>query len=68
MDYWHYQLMKHEEPDGEVWYGIHEYYEGGTTGYTVEVIKMEGSSKEDVVWQLENVLKDIEKYGVKEYE
>jgi hypothetical protein len=21
---WHYQLMRHTEPDGEVWYGVHE--------------------------------------------
>ena len=63
---WHYQLMKHTEPDGEVWYGIHETYTSG--GYTVEPVRVMGENKEDIKWMLETMLKDIEQYGVKDYE
>jgi len=63
---WNYQLMKHTEPDGKVWYAVHEGY--GSLGYTVEPVIVTGEDKEDVKWLLETVLKDIEKYGVKDYE
>ena len=63
---WHYQLMKHTEPDGEVWYGVHESYSLG--GYTVKPVVVMGQDVEDIEWMLESVLKDIEKHGVKDYE
>ena len=63
---WHYQLMKHTEPDGEVWHAIHENYRSG--GYTVEPVRIMGEDKEDIKWMLETVLADIEKHGVKDYE
>tara|TARA_R110000803_G_scaffold111135_1_gene179564 strand:- start:208 stop:387 length:180 start_codon:yes stop_codon:yes gene_type:complete len=59
--------MKHTEPDGEVWYGVHEnYYKSG--GYTVEPVRIMGEDIEDIKWVLETVLKDIEKHGVKDYD
>ena len=64
---WHYQLMKHTEPDGEVWYGVHESYAYGV-GYTVEPVRIAGDDKEDVKWMLEKMLEDIEKHGVTDYE
>ena len=63
---WHYQLMKHTEPDDEVWYAVHEVYEGN--GYTVEPVRVQGQDKADIKWMLKHVLEDIEKYGVKDYE
>ncbi len=63
---WHYQLMKHTEPDGEVWYAVHEVYEGN--GYTVEPVRVQGQNKGDVKWLLKAVLKDLEKHGMKYYE
>ena len=63
---WHYQLMEHTEPDGEVWYGVHEKY--GSSGYTVNPVRVMGQDKEDIKWMLETILKDIEKHGVKDYE
>ena len=63
---WHYQLMKHTEPDGEVWYGIHELYEGN--GYSSNPESIRSHDKDDIKWMLETVLKDIEKHGVKDYE
>ena len=63
---WHYQLMKHTEPDGEVWYGVHEFY--GTNSYTANPVPITGDDVNDVKWMLENVLEEIEMYGVKDYE
>jgi len=58
--------MRHTEPDDEVWYAVHEVYEGN--GYTVEPVRVQGLFEEDIKWMLETVLKDIEKHGVKDYE
>jgi len=63
---WHYQLMKHTEPDDEVWYAVHEFYEGN--GHTIEPITVQGQDKADIKWLLETALKDIEKHGVRDYE
>ena len=64
---WHYQLMKHTEPNGEIWYGVHELY-AYAGGYTVEPVRIMGEDKEDIEWMLKHVLCDIEKHGVKDYE
>lgn len=63
---WHYQLMKHTEPDGGVMYAVHEFYEGD--GYTANPETIRGGNIDDIKWMLETVLKDIEKHGVKDYE
>ena len=63
---WHYQLIRHTEPDDQVWYAVHEFYEGN--GYTVEPVNIKSEDKEDIKWMLETMLKDIEKHGVKDYE
>ena len=62
---WHYQLMKHTEPDGEVWYAVHEKY--GKSGYTVEPVRSMGEDEEDVTRMLEHMLEDIIKHGVEDY-
>lgn len=64
---WHYQLMKHVEKTGDVWYGVHEIY-GKGQGYTLNTVSVDGESKEDVVWQLKAILNDIDKYEVVDYE
>jgi hypothetical protein len=58
--------MKHTEPDGEVWYGIHELYEGN--GYSSNPESIRSHDKDDIKWMLETMLGDIEKHGVKDYE
>ena len=63
---WHYQLMKHTETNGEVWFGVHEFYE--RAGYTLEPVRVQGQDIDDIKWMLKHVLEDIEKYGVKDYE
>jgi hypothetical protein len=57
--------MKHTELNGEMWYAVHEFYEGG--GYTAEPVRVMGEDKANIKWLLETMLKDIEKHGVKDY-
>ena len=63
---WHYQLMKRTEPNGEVWYGVYEFY--GMGGYTAQPVCALGDTPEEVVDQLKAMLEDIEEHGVKDYE
>ena len=65
---WHHQLMKHEEPDGTVWYGIHEYYDLPDGPVWTERAFVEGDTPEDIKWALEAMIKDIDKHGAKDYE
>ena len=62
---WHYQLIKHTEPDGGVWYAVHENYSGS---YTVEPVSIKSDDMDDIKWMLEHMREDIEKHGVKDYE
>ena len=62
---WHYQLMKHTEPDDEVWYGVHKNYSGS---YTVDPVNIKSEDQADIKWMLEAMLMDIDKHGVKDYE
>ena len=63
---WHYQVMKHVEPDGEVWHGVHEYYPF-CDGYTEEPI-LSGEDLEDIKQILKMIEQDIYRHGVKDYE
>ena len=66
---WHYQLIRHTEPDDEVWYGVHKnYYRSGSDSYTVEPVSIKSHDKDDITWMLQAMLRDIEKHGVKDYE
>ena len=64
---WHYQLTRHTEPDGKVWYAVHKNYYRSDS-YTVEPVSIKSEDKEDIKWMLEHMLEDIEKHGVKDYE
>ena len=65
---WHYQLIRHTEPDGKVWYGVHKNYYRSGSSYTAEPVSIKSADKEDIKWMLEHMLEDIEKHGVKDYE
>lgn len=67
MGSWHYQVMKHTEDTGEVWYGVHEMYPSLGKTYTETPVEVCGESVEDVVWQLKAILHDLEKYPVVNY-
>ena len=69
--HWHYQIMYHryENPTdftGEGYYAVHEMYPSLDL-WTEKPVDVTGSSVEDVKKSLLLMLKDIEKYGVKDY-
>ena len=68
MSYWQYQLMKHVSKNGEVWYGIHEYFnmEEGPA-WTENPVDVSGESPEEVKEILGMMLRDIDRHGVKDY-
>ena len=61
---WHYQLMRHTEPCGEVWYAFHEKY---GIGYTNKPVSGSYESVEDAEWALDAMKADIIKHGVEDY-
>ena len=66
---WHYQVMRHVEPDGETWYGIHEFYPSeGVGGWTVDPVEVTSVDLENIRWQLEAMLSDLNRHGVKDYQ
>jgi len=69
MNTWHYQLIKHVYPKGEITYGVHEYYPASDEmdeTWTITPIALLGDSEKDVLWILNTALEDIKKHGVKE--
>ena len=68
MSHWHYQLMKHTTPTGEVYYAVHEYYPSDEgDGWTENPITIDGESIVEIVQMLNNISVDILKHGVKDY-
>ena len=66
---WHYQLMRHLTPEGEMYYAVHEYYllEEGD-GWTENPVTVDGESIDDIRKMLICILKDCDTHGVKDYE
>ena len=69
MSQWHYQLMKHTTPTGEVYYAVHEYYPSDEDGgWTENPLTIDGESILEIVQMLNNIVVDILKHGVKDYD
>ena len=68
MNHWHYQLMRHTEDDGEVWYGVHEMYilHDGPF-WTEDPVRIISEDQKGIDWQLWRVLFDIVEHGVIDY-
>ena len=63
---WNNRIVKHEKDDA-VWYSVHEVFyndNGGINGYTENPIPILGDTVEDVILQLQIIMKDIEKHEV----
>ena len=63
---WNNRIVKHEKDD-TVWYAVHEVFyndDGGINGYTEDPISILGETAEDVILQLQIIMKDIEKHEV----
>ena len=60
-----------DKTDGStyVWYGVHEMYTlHDGPFWTQEPVTVEGESVEELKWHLKAILKDIEEYGVIDYD
>ena len=69
MSFWHYQLMKHVDKSGEIWYGIHEYFNmNDDNAWTEQPVRVSGESPEEVKEILGMMLRDIDRHGVKDYD
>ena len=58
---WHYQIRQRTLEDKTIWYDIVEVYTG-ELGNTIEGMKPEGESVEEVIHVLEMMLADAKKY------
>lgn len=69
MGNWHYQVMKNTDEAGNEYYAMHEYFpmEDGHM-WTENPVKVVGESIEDLKTSLMNMLLDIDKHGVVDYE
>lgn len=72
MTVWHYQVMRYgpfdDEP--EYSYGIHEFYvsEDGHMRWTSDAIDVVAESPEEVLETLKQMVNDLRKHGIRDYE
>jgi hypothetical protein len=68
MSQWHYQIMKHTGDSGETYLAVHEFYvmHDKKEGWTQKPITIEADTLPEMRMALINILKDIEKHGVRD--
>ena len=62
MSKWHYRLIKHIYPKGEVYYAVHEYYpatEEVGEAWTLNPVALWGEDPDDIRWIIAKVRNDI---------
>jgi len=65
---WRYQAMRHVEENGEVWFGIHEYYHTASgSSWTEKPVDVEGGTVEDLRWTLNAMLDDLDKHSIEDW-
>ena len=65
---WHYQVMRHVDPEGDVWFGVHEYYPmPDGAGWTLTPIIF-AETLDELKQMLKMIEQDIYRHGVKDYE
>jgi hypothetical protein len=68
MSSWRYQIMRHVDDNGEPFYAIHEAYKmhDGGEGWTQRPVPIEAESISDLRMTLLNILRDLERHGVRD--
>ena len=67
MSKWHYQLIRHVYPKGEVHYSVHEYYpatEEVEEAWTLSPVDLWAETADGIQWMLSSVAQDIAKHGI----
>ena len=68
MSSWRWQVMRHKADSGETYLAIHEFYVGHDKkeGWTAKPVPIEADSVSDLRMALLNVLRDLERHGVRD--
>jgi hypothetical protein len=68
MSSWHYQIMQHKADSGEYYLAIHEFFVGHDKkqGWTAKPVPLEADTVADMRMALINVLRDLERHGVRD--
>lgn len=68
MSSWRYQIMRHIDDNGEPYLAIHEFFVGHDKkeGWTAKPVPLEADSVADMRMALLNVLRDLERHGVRD--
>jgi hypothetical protein len=68
MSHWHYQIMRHTADSGEDFLAVHEFYtmHDGKEGWTAKPILIEADSLPEMRVALLDILRDLERHGVRD--
>jgi hypothetical protein len=68
MSSWRYQVMRHTADSGEDYLAVHEFYimHDKSEGWTAKPILIEADSVADMRTILTNIMKDLERHGVRD--
>jgi hypothetical protein len=68
MSSWHYQIMRHKADTDEYYLAIHEFFVGHDKkeGWTAKPVPIEADSLPEMRLALLNVLRDLERHGVRD--
>ena len=68
MSSWHYQIMRHTADSGDDYLAIHEFYWTDTKqeAWTAKPVPIEADSIGEMRMALLNVLRDLERHGVRD--
>jgi hypothetical protein len=68
MSSWRYQIMRHTADSGEDYLAVHEFYimHDKSEGWTAKPILIEADSVADMRTILTNIMKDLERHGVRD--
>ena len=67
MSSWRYQIMRHTADSGEDFLAVHEFYtmHDGKEGWTAKPILLEADSLPEMRVALLDILRDLERHGVR---
>ena len=68
MSSWRYQVMRHTADSSEDYLAVHEFYimHDKSEGWTAKPILIEADSVADMRTILTNIMKDLERHGVRD--
>ena len=70
MSSWRFRAMQHVDDNGETYLAVHEFYtmHDGKEGWTQRPVPIEAESVKDLRMALLDILRDLERHGVRDAE